>query len=40
VLQQTSLTAGIQVVVGDGDWSPGDDVLKYPGFAASVDVIG
>lgn len=40
LLKQSSLTAGIQVVVGDGDWSPADDFLRYPKFAASVDVIG
>lgn len=30
----------IQVVVGDGDWGPSDDILKDPSFAEAVDIIG
>jgi hypothetical protein len=40
LLLQNNLTAGVKVVVGDGDWSPAVDVLGDIKFAEAVDMIG
>ena len=40
VLLQDVSTAHVQVVAADGSWRVSKDILKFPSFAAAVDIVG